>query len=370
MLISADRVVTPERVLAPGWLHLDGARITDVREGPPPRSADADLGAVTVAPGFVDIHCHGGGGGSFTVGDADEAAVAAAAHLRHGTTSLVASLVTDRTERMAGSVRTLADLVRDGLLAGIHLEGPWLSPTYAGAHDRAFLTEPDSASVDRMLSGADGTVKMVTLAPELPGAVEATRRLVQDGVVVAVGHTDASYDQTVASLQAGARVGTHLFNAMRGLRHREPGPIPALLEHDDGAVEVISDGVHVHPAMVRLAARAKPRRFVLVTDAMAAAAADDGDYRLGPLRVQVREGVARTPEGAIAGSTLTMAAAVRFAVASGVGVDAAIRAATETPASVLALDAGRLRAGAPADLVVLDAGLEVVKVMRAGRWIT
>ncbi len=318
MLISAGRVVTPARVFAPGWLLVDGDRIAEVGPGDPPREPNVALPDAIVVPGFVDIHAHGGGGASFDGGSADQAAAVARAHLAHGTTSMTASLVTDSVDALADSVRDLADVVDDGILTGIHLEGPWLSPKHAGAHDPALLVDPKPEHVDALLEAGRGHVRMVTIAPELPGGLDAVRRLNAAGVVAAIGHTDATYDVAVAALDAGASVGTHLFNAMRGLHHREPGPVAALLEHPDAYVELIADGVHVHPAALRLAALAKPHLTVLVTDAMAAAAAADGDYRLGRLTVTVRDGVARLAEGgAIAGSTLTMAAAVRYAVAGG-----------------------------------------------------
>jgi N-acetylglucosamine-6-phosphate deacetylase len=213
---------------------------------------------------------------------------------------------------------------------------------------------------------------MVTLAPELRGGLDAVRRLAASGIVAAVGHTDATYDVARAALDAGASVGTHLFNAMRPLHHREPGPVAALLEHPDAHVELIADGVHVHPAALRLAAGAKPHRTILVTDAMAAAAAQDGDYRLGRMTVTVREGVARLREGgAIAGSTLTMAAAVRYAVqVAGLPIQDVVRAATSSPATLLALDrVGSLRPGFRADLVVLDEHLAVQRVLHRGRWV-
>jgi N-acetylglucosamine-6-phosphate deacetylase len=214
---------------------------------------------------------------------------------------------------------------------------------------------------------------MVTLAPELPGGLDAVRRLSALGVVAAIGHTDATYDQARAALDAGASVGTHLFNAMRGLHHREPGPVTALLEHPDAYVELIADGVHLHPAVLRLAATRKPHLAVLVTDAMAAAGAGDGDYRLGDLSVQVRDGTARLADsGTIAGSTLTMAAAVKFAIRfAGLAIEDVVRAATASPAAMLGLTkVGALRPGYRADLVVLDEQLDVLRVLHRGVWVS
>lgn len=372
-LITATRVVTPARVLAPGWMLLDGDRIVEIGEGSPPRPPDLDLGDTTVVPGFVDIHVHGGGGASFG-GTADAADAVAAAHLAHGTTSMAASLVTDTHDRMVAAVRELALLVRDDRLAGIHLEGPWLSPQRSGAHQPGALVDPDPASVESLLAAGDGAVRMVTLAPELPGGIAAVRQLVTAGVVAAIGHTDATYDVSRAALDAGARLGTHLFNAMRPLHHRDPGPVGALLDAPVD-VEVIADGVHLHPAVLRTVFAAKPGRCLLVTDAMAAAAAPDGDYALGPMAIEVRDGVARLADGSgagpIAGSTLTMDAAVRYAVrTAGLPLLDVVHAASTAPARVWGLtDVGSLEPGRRADLVVLDGDLSVLRVMRAGTWV-
>lgn len=374
MRLTAARVVTPSHVLAPGWVDVDGDRVVAVGEGAPASSGDVrDLGDVTVVPGFVDMHVHGGGGASFD-GTAGSAAVVAATHLAHGTTSMLASLVTDTYDAMARAVRELSLLVADDQLAGVHLEGPWLSPRQSGAHRPGSLTDPDPAALDALLSAGEGAVRMVTLAPELPGGLAAVRLLTAAGVVPAIGHTDASYDVVREAIDAGARVGTHLFNAMSGLHHREPGAAGALLEGPVDA-EVIADGVHLHPAVLRTVFAAKPGRCVLVTDAMAAAGAEDGDYRLGPMAIEVRDGVARladgTGRGAIAGSTLTMDGALRHAVRdAGVPLLDAVHAASTAPARVLGLtDVGALAPGRRADLVVLGPELDVVRVMRAGVWV-
>ncbi|WP_211318596.1 N-acetylglucosamine-6-phosphate deacetylase [Nocardioides silvaticus] len=376
MLVSADRVVTPDQVLTPGWIRVDGDVIAEVGAGAPPAPPDVALSesgaGATVTPGFVDVHNHGGGGASFDGGTTDDAATAVRAHLRHGTTTMLASLVSADQETLVSSVERLADVADDGLLAGIHLEGPWLSSSHAGAHDPALLADATPAAVDALLTAGRGHVRLVTLAPERPGGLDAVGRLAAAGVAAAIGHTDATYDQTRAALDAGATLGTHLFNAMRGLHHREPGPVAALLEHPDAYVELVADGVHVHPAALRLAADAKPQRIVLITDAMAAAAAAEGRYRLGRLVVEVADGVARLAgSGAIAGSTLTMAAAVRYTVREvGLPLEDAVRAATATPAAMLGLDrVGALRPGHRADLVVLDDDLEVTRVLHRGRWV-
>lgn len=369
--LANGRLVTPDGIVD-GWLETAGATITAFGPGEPPRPADRDVAGQWVVPGFVDIHVHGGGGADFTTASAEQARRIVALHRRHGTTTMLASLVTADVETMAASIDALAGLVDEGELTGIHLEGPFLAPARRGAHDAALLRVPEPDVVDRLVSAGPTRVRMVTLAPEQPAAIDAVRRLVDFGVVVAVGHTDATYDQTRAAIDAGATVGTHLFNAMRPVLHREPGPVPALLEDDRVTVELICDGVHLHPAAIRWVLRtASARRVALVTDAMAAAGAGDGDYLLGHLTVRVRDGVARQPDGTIAGSTLTMDRAFRCVVDAGASVEEAVTMASTTPAEALGLadEIGSITVGRAADLVVLDRTLHVAAVMVKGSWI-
>lgn len=371
MLLHADRVVLPSGTVEPGWVETTGELVTGAGGGTPPSQADRHL-AGTLVPGYVDAHAHGGGGASFTSGDPGQAATVLATHRAHGTTTMMASLVTDTLDRLEASVRALAPLVDDGELVGIHLEGPWLSAAHCGAHDPALLRPPHPAEVAHVLDAGGGAVRMVTLAPELEGGLETVALLRDRGVVAALGHSDATDAVTRDALDAGVGVATHLFNAMRALHHREPGPVLALVEDLRAHVELVADGIHLHPQVLRWAAASAPHRFVLVTDAMSAAGAADGDYVLGPAAVQVRQGVARlASNGAIAGSTLTMDRAVRYAVqVAGVPLDAAVEAATATPARLLGrTDVGAIEPGRRADLVHLDDELDVVAVMRWGRWL-
>ena len=370
-VLANGRLVTPEGIVD-GWLETAGQTITAIGAGEPPRRADRDLAGHWVVPGFVDIHVHGGAGADFSSGRPDHARRIVGLHRRHGTTTMLASLVTGDIDTMVASVASLADLVDAGELAGIHLEGPFLAPARCGAHDPGLLRAPEPDLVDRLISAGRTQIRMVTLAPEQPAAIDAIRRLTDAGVVVAVGHTDATYEQTRAAIDAGATVGTHLFNAMRPPHHREPGPVPALLEDDRVSAELICDGVHLHPAVIRWAVRtASARRVALVTDAMAAAGAGDGDYLLGQLTVRVRDGVARQPDGSIAGSTLTMDRAFRCAVDAGASVEEAVTMASTTPARALGLadEIGSITAGRQADLVVLDQALRAAAVMAKGSWL-
>lgn len=368
-LLAADAVITPGAVLRPGWVRLEGEVIVEVGDGRAPGECD-DLGAVTLVPGFVDIHCHGGGTAAFTDG-AQSATRVLETHRSHGTTSVMASLVTDSLDALVEQTNALGSLIDADDLLGVHLEGPWLSKHHCGAHDATLLRDPEPAEVDDLLRRTEGRVRMVTLAAERSGGPEAIEVLARHGVLPALGHSDATYDEALAGIVRGVRVATHLFNAERPFHHREPGLITALVESDDVVVELIADGVHVHPAALRAAMTATPGRYVLVTDAMAATGAADGVYRLGPLDVTVRGGVARLASGTIAGSTVTLDAAVRYVVEQcGVTLADAIAAVGTRPADVVGrADLGRIAAGAKADVVVLDQALQVRRVMRRGRWL-
>ncbi len=375
MLLTADTILTGRELLRPGWIEVSGGTVAGVGAGSAPQSADTDLGAVTVVPGFVDTHVHGGGGANFSTASTADTATAAALHRRHGTTTLVASLVTADPAELLRQVRGLADHTRAGVIAGIHLEGPWLSTVRCGAHQPSLMRDPDIAEIDRVLEAGDGAIRMVTLAPERDGALAAIERIVGRGVVVAVGHTEATYEQTRAAIATGATVATHLFNAMRPINTREPGPVIALLEDPRVTVELITDGVHVDPALYRhVAHSAGPDRVSLITDAMAATGKADGVYRLGPVEVDVVGGVARVAgTDTIAGSTATMDRVFRFAVAhSGLPRDEAltraVRQASINPARALGLPCAGLAPGEVADMVVLDADLAVTGVLHRGAW--
>ncbi|WP_405379167.1 MULTISPECIES: N-acetylglucosamine-6-phosphate deacetylase [Streptomyces] len=381
--LVGGRVVTPDAVVENGEVVVEGGAIVDgatADVAEPADTAVVDLGGRWLVPGFVDLHVHGGGGASFSAGNAEEALRAIATHRAHGTTTMVASTVTGALDDLAGQAGVLSELVEQGDLAGVHFEGPFIAENRCGAHDPTLLRDPDPADVRKLVDAARGTARMMTLAPELPGGLASVRLLADLGVLAAVGHTDASYEVTRRAIAAGARVATHLFNAMPPLAHRVPGPIAALLEDERVAVELVNDGTHLHPSVLALAFRsAGADRVALITDAMGAAGMGDGSYPLGPLRVEVVDGVARiaderTPPGtgAIAGSTLTLDRALRRSVTvDGLPIVDAVRALSTTPARLLGLGdrVGAIEPGRAADLVVLDEALTVVGVMRGGAWL-
>jgi N-acetylglucosamine-6-phosphate deacetylase len=375
IVIAAEHVVTPDGVLTPGWIRIADGRIEAVGPGLPPTPADQR--AHWALPGFIDMHVHGGGGAAFTEGGPDDARRAAAFHRAHGTTRILASLVTGPADRLMERVAMLAGLADEGVIDGIHLEGPFLSAVRCGAQDPRYLIAPDVATFARLNAASRGWLRMITIAPELPGATAVIRAAAAAGVIAAAGHTDASAEVTSAAVDAGVSHATHLFNAMRPLGHRAPGPIGALLDRQVSC-EVIADGTHLDDVVVRLAARAAgPGNLVLITDAMAAAGMPDGDYRLGALDVTVADGVARLAgpapggAGAIAGSTATMDLVVRRAItAVGLSVTAAADAASGAPARRLGLDGvtGSLRAGLAADVALLDAGFRLTAVIARGEY--
>jgi len=394
-IIHSARLVSGGSITADAWVAFAGDDVAAVGSGDgwralaQPGGALAETGtrgagagcAITDAagrwlvPGFIDLHCHGGGGAAFDDGP-DAIGRALATHHRHGTTRLVLSLVTAARPDLEARLAAVADAAEaDPLVLGAHLEGPFLADKFRGAHDPALLRAPDPEDVAALLAAGRGTLRQWTLAPELPGAMAALRTLVDAGVAVAVGHTAAGYDAALAAFDAGASILTHAFNAMPGLHHREPGPVAAAFRSPGVTLELINDGVHVHPEMVRLAFTGAPGRVALVSDAMAAAGAADGTYRLGTLPVTVHGGVARLAgtgdaEGAIAGSTLTLDAALRRAVrAAGIPLADAVTALTWTPARAIGrgADLGLLAPGYQADAVLLDEDLAVTAVFAAGR---
>ncbi|MCM1968856.1 N-acetylglucosamine-6-phosphate deacetylase [Streptomyces sp. G1] len=370
-MLKGARVALPGGVVDNGEVVVEGDRIAaNAQEN----AQVIDVTGHYVVPGFVDIHNHGGGGASFTSGTVEDVLTGIDTHRRHGTTTLVASTVTGDMDFLAQRAGLLSELAEQGDLAGIHFEGPFISPCRKGAHSEELLRDPDPAEVRKLIDAARGQARMVTLATELPGGVDSVRLLAEHGVIAAIGHTDATYEQTVEAIDAGATVATHLFNAMPALGHRAPGPIAALLEDERITVELINDGTHLHPASLQLAFHhAGPDRVAFITDAMDAAGFGDGRYMLGPLEVEVADGVARLVEGgSIAGSTLTLDRAFKRAVTlDGLSVEDAVTALSTTPARLLGMSdsIGSLEPGKYADLVLLDASYDVKGVLRRGVWV-
>jgi N-acetylglucosamine-6-phosphate deacetylase len=369
-LVRAATVADVAGSTADGWVLVVGDAVHAVGSGAEAPSADevVDLGDAVLTPGFVDLHEHGGAGAAY---EDDSPAAALAVHRSHGTTRSVLSLVANPLPELVASldrVRTL--MADDPLVLGVHLEGPFLSPHNKGAHNESFLVDPTPAAVDTLLGAGAGVLRQITIAPELPGALDAVRRFAEAGVTVAVGHTVCSFEQARAAFDAGATLLTHAFNAMPGLHHRAPGPIAAAVADERVTLELILDGVHVHPAVAAMLLDAAPGRVALITDAMGAAGAADGSYTLGSLAVTVTDGIAHVAgTDTIAGSTLTQDAALRNAVEhAGRTLPEAVAALTSVPATALGLGdrLGRIAPGYAADLVALSPSLEVRRVWGAG----
>jgi N-acetylglucosamine-6-phosphate deacetylase len=366
--LRSSRIVTPAGTVA-GEVVVEDGRISSVSPGPAAGEASDWL-----VPGYIDTHVHGGGDAQFNTSDPDEVLKAARFHARHGTTGLLATTVAAPVSSLEACLGAIASCVgRSGVL-GAHLEGPFLSAEQPGAMDPSAFVSPDPAVLSRLLSAGRGTVRVMTLAPELPGAIDLILGLVDSGVVPSIGHTDADYSEASAAVRAGARAATHVFNAMRPLHHREPGVVGAVLDLPEVSCELICDGVHVDPTALRLAWRAKGGGGIrLVTDAIEAAGMPDGAYRLGRSEVVVSAGRATVLGGdSIAGSTLTMDVAVHNAVRFlRITVEEAIVMASGNPARLLGIAdrKGAIRAGMDADLVVLDEELRVRRTMIAGEWV-
>ncbi|MGW8600211.1 N-acetylglucosamine-6-phosphate deacetylase [Streptomyces sp. NPDC055893] len=370
-VLAGAHVVLPTGIVENGRVIVEGDRIVGSTAENTPA---LDLTGHWLVPGFVDMHNHGGGGASFTSGSVDEVLKGVHTHRLHGTTTVVASFVTGEMDFLTQRAGLLSELAEQGEIAGLHFEGPFISPCRKGAHDETLLRDPDPADVRKLIDAARGQAKMVTLATELPGGIDSVRLLAEHGVIAAIGHTDASYEQTVEAIDAGATVATHLYNAMPALGHRAPGPIAALLEDERITVELINDGTHLHPAALELAFHhAGAERVALITDAMDAAGFGDGRYMLGPLEVEVKDSVARLVEGgSIAGSTLTLDRAFkRAATIDGLPVESVVQAISANPARLLGVydRVGSLEPGKDADIVVLDAEFNLKGVMRKGEWI-
>ncbi len=317
------------------------------------------------APGFVDLQVNGFGGVDFLEADAGAYRRAGDALLETGVTAYLPTLITAPEEQLLAA---LGEVPPDGdgpRILGVHLEGPFLSSARLGTHPPSARRDPDPELLERLLGA--GPVRLVTLAPELPGAAPLIELLHLRGITVSLGHTDATAAEANAAFDQGVRTVTHLFNAMRPFRHRDPGIGGAALARRDVVVQIILDGIHLAPETAEVIWSAAAGRVALVTDAVAGAGMTDGSYSLGGFEVDIRDGVVSGPDGVLAGSTLTMIEAVRNLHALGVPLTNALAAASTVPASVLGLSSeGRLGPGLPANVLVLDDNLEIVRVLVGG----
>jgi N-acetylglucosamine-6-phosphate deacetylase len=356
--LGVEAAVVDGRVV-PGDVEIVNGRVSGVGLASP-------NGRGIATAGFVDLQVNGFGGIDFLDADEDGYRRAGEALLETGVTSFLPTFITAPEDRLLAALREVPARSDGPRILGVHLEGPFLNALRLGIHPAEERRNPDLSYLERVLDS--GPVRLVTLAPELPGAHAIVERLLLAEVVVSVGHTDATADEANAAFDLGARTVTHLFNAMRSFHHREPGVAGAALARDDVVVQVILDGVHLAPVTAEVVWQAAAGRVALVTDAMAGAGLTDGRYPLGGIEVDVRDGIALGPTGALAGSTLTMIEAVRNLRAAGASFEEAVAAASEVPARVLREPGiGRLAVGAVADVVVLNDELEIERVLVDGR---
>jgi N-acetylglucosamine-6-phosphate deacetylase len=377
VIIANGRVITPWRVLEKGAVVIEGGKIVEVKEGFEPKEGSEatiiDAAGKTVAPGFVDIHVHGGAGNDTM--DATPQAIQGMAKFfsSYGVTGFLPTTVTASKEAILAAIENAALCQREqtggAQVLGVHVEGPYISSSKPGAQPVQFIRP--AAPDEHCEFFAWDNIKVITLAPEIPENKELITYAVQQGATVAVGHSAASYDEVLAAVRLGLSHSAHTFNGMGGLYHREPGTVGAVLTCDEITAEVIADDIHIHPAVIRLLVRAKgAERTVLMTDAIRAAGMADGTYDLGGQLVTVKEGVARIATGSLAGSTLTMNRAVRNAMAAAdLSLAEALRMASYNPARVIGMEKkkGSLEPGKDADIVLLDDELKVVLTMVGGK---
>lgn len=381
-MIHAGRVLTPLEEIPDAAVVFEDGQISAVgpRAGIVVPSGAREISArdATLVPGFVDIHIHGAGGHDFMSSSDEAIRTVASTIVRHGTTAAIATTVTappDETRRCLESISRFissnanrpAEAAAE--IVGIHMEGPFISSVCRGVHPPGAIAKPSATLLDRYLEAAAGTVKIFTLAPELPGALDLVERAYAKGLVVALGHTDATYEQAHNAIFRGARHAVHVFNAMRPFSHRETGVLGAVLTDPSVTAEIIADGVHVDDPAIRLLLVAKgPDLVVLVTDGTAATGMRDGSYRLGTFDVTVTDGICRNREGKLAGSTLTLDRAVQKMVRLGVPLIEAVRMATYNPARRVGIEnrKGVLRPGADADVLLLTPELKILNVFSRG----
>jgi len=385
--LTADRLLTslpaPLHEIPKPLLFIEDGRIVEVASqagrGIPAEARRVDLAGAVLAPGFVDIHIHGAAGHDVMLSDANGLSAIESLLARHGVTSYFPTTVTAPEDATLRALATLADAIdraaqevdRVGAKPlGIHLEGPFLSHARRGVHPTPLLQEPSLARFERFWQAARGHIKMMTIAPELPGALAVIAEAAKRRVCVSLGHSDADFAATMLGIDAGGRHATHTFNAMRPLGHRDPGILGAVLTDTRVSADIIADGIHTDPAIIRMFLRLKgSEQSVLITDGMAATGMPDGHYRLGPLDVEVKNGRCMS-NGSLAGSVLTMDQAVRNVMAfAGWDLAGAVRLATLNAALAGGIGgkSGRLTPGAPADIAVLSPSGEVLQTILAGR---
>ena len=378
--LKASQVFTPEGIQSNAYVHVSQGRIDSISETLRPGYITVDLGNCKLMPGLIDMHIHGQSGADTMDATPEALEVISRDISRTGVVGFLATTVTAPWQKILTALSNVKNVMEShkeqksifgAEILGSYVEGPFFTPKNKGAHPESFFLPPSEAYVEDLLNIAGESLKVVALAPETEGAIEATRALTKSGVLVAMGHTDATWEQVEACVEAGASIGIHLYNGMRGLHHREPGCVGAMLSNDDVVTEMIADGVHMHPAVLKLSWKCKGTdRSVLITDGMCASGLPDGIYQLGELPVTVKDGVARTDCGSLAGSTLSLNRAIKNMIQlAGIPELDAVRMASEIPARTLGVGdrLGAIASGMEASLTVMDNDFNVLLTLIRGQ---
>ena len=378
ILVVNGQILVPSGVIEKGYVRVVDGKIQDIGTGEP-REIGHDKCVIDaegnfVLPGFIDIHVNGGGGHMSTEATPEAIRAIAAAHARYGTTSMLITTITAKLATLKRTVEVAAEVSQDGFggaeILGVHLEGPFLNPAKAGAHKKDCLMTPSIATFDDLFAGAKGMLRMISLAPELEGGIELTRHASEKDVVVSLAHSDADFFTTLKAIDAGMTVCAHLFNAMPPLAHRAPGPVGAFLTTSETYVELISDGYHVHPAVMEITIAAKgPDHVILVTDAVSPAGTEMRTFSIDGIELEVRGKTCFTPGGHLAGSALTMNEAVKVVAGrTSSSFEEAVRMASLNPATALGLhqEKGSLEVGKDGDLVIATEDLGIIRTVVGG----
>ncbi len=372
------KIITPFRCVEPATIVIEGKKIFELGEvdevSIPPGTKVIDASDLIITPGFVDLLCHGGGGRGFADEDPDSIEIISKYHFSHGTTTLLAGLYSKPFNLLINDMRRIAHYIENNdetNIYGIHMEGPYINPKLKGAMNEEYLWKPELNSWLSLRDAARGYIKIMTIAPELPGAIEIMRYAAQDRIVLSIGHSEADYNTIEKAIDNGASHVTHIFNAMRPIHHREPGVAVAAFLRDELKIELIADGIHVHPIVMKLIYKLKGARgIILITDAIRASGMPDGEYEFADQRVYVKNKRAYLGDGTLAGSTLSMEEAVKVMVDMvDIPLTDAVRMASLNGAKVLGIQRqkGILAAGMDADVVVMDRNFEVLVTIKEGK---
>ncbi len=373
-ILQNVELVLPNKILSNVHVGIEKGKIVKIDADPISTYEEyqqIDCKGQRLIPGMIDVHIHGANGFDMMDGREESIQEVSRTCASTGCTSFLATSVSSTIEDLLAMIHSVKRVVGHEVgakIAGIHLEGPYLNPIRKGMQNEKYLRHPDIEEMKMIFQEADSLIQMVTIAPELPGGMELISFLKEQGVIISIAHSDATYEEAKKSFKAGASHVTHCFNGMRPIHHRDPGIVVAAFEEDHVSLQAIVDHIHLHPAIIRLMHRSKgPEGMVLITDALQAMGMGDGDYLFGGHHVNVTDGVARLHDGTLASSTVTMNEALRYTVETGISLTDAVQMASTTPACILGLkQKGAIAVGMDADLVLLDDAFQVQWTMIDG----